>query len=77
MRSEQQLNLLRRITINPEQCGGSPCVRGMRIRVIDAVDLLSVSLSADQVLQELPDLDADDLRACLVYAADALGGGAR
>jgi uncharacterized protein (DUF433 family) len=70
--SEQQL--LRRITINPEQCGGRPCIRGMRIRVTDVLALLSVSLRSDQVLQELPDLDEDDLRACMVYAAQALGG---
>lgn len=42
--------------------------------MIDVLALLSDSLSSDQVLQELPDLDADDLRACLVYAADKLGG---
>jgi uncharacterized protein (DUF433 family) len=75
--SERQLNLLRRITINPEQCGGRPCIRGMRIRVTDVLALLSVSLRADQVLQELPDLDEDDLRACMVYAAQALEGGAQ
>lgn len=74
MQSERRLNLLRRITINPEQCGGRPCIRGMRIRVTDVLDLLSVSLIADQVLQELPDLDEDDLRACMVYAAQTLGG---
>lgn len=73
MTSEQQL--LRRITINPEQCGGRPCIRGMRIRVTDVLDLLSVALRADQVLQELPDLVEDDLRACLVYASQAPGGG--
>jgi uncharacterized protein (DUF433 family) len=72
--SEQRLNLLSRITVNPEQCGGRPCIRRMRIRVIDVLALLSDSLSADLVLQELPDLDADDLRACLVYAAEKLGG---
>jgi uncharacterized protein (DUF433 family) len=72
--SEQRLNLLSRITVNPEQCGGRPCIRRMRIRVIDVLALLSDSLSADLVLQELPDLDADDLHACLVYAAEKLGG---
>jgi len=72
--SEQRLNLLGRITVNSEQCGGRPCIRGMRIRVIDVLSLLSVSLSANQVLQELPDLDEDDLRACMLYAARALGG---
>ena len=46
----------------------------MRIRVIDVLELLAVSLNANQVLQELPDLDTDDLQACLVYAAESLGG---
>jgi uncharacterized protein (DUF433 family) len=72
--SEQRSDLLKRITVNPGQCGGRPCIRGMRIRVTDVLDPLSVSLKADQVLQELPDLDEDDLRACMVYAAHTLGG---
>jgi uncharacterized protein (DUF433 family) len=53
---------------------GRPCIRGMRIRATDVLAPLSVSLQAEQVLQELPDLEEDDLRACLVYAAQALGG---
>lgn len=60
---------LKRITINPAQCGGRPCVRGLRIRVTDVLELLAVGLSVPQVLEELPDLDAEDIRACLVYAA--------
>jgi len=74
MESERRLNLLKRITVNPEQCGGRPCLRGMRIRVTDVLALLSISLSMDKVLQELPDLDEDDLRACMVYATQKLGG---
>ena len=62
-------NLLNRITINPEQCGGRPCIRGMRIRVSDVVDLYAAGLSAEQILEELPDLEQDDLRACLKYAS--------
>jgi len=61
--------LLSRITINPLQCGGRPCIRGMRIRVIDILDLLAVGLTGAQVLEELPDLEADDVRAALAYAA--------
>ena len=64
--------LLKRITINPEQCGGRPCIRGMRIRVIDVLDLFAAGLSAEQILEELPDLEADDLRAALQYAARRL-----
>ncbi len=62
-----------RITINPQQCGGRPCIRGMRIRVSDALDLFAAGLSGDEVLAELPDLEADDLKAALVYAARWLG----
>ena len=58
-----------RITINPEQCGGRPCVRGMRIRVSDVLDLLASGLSLQQVLEELPDLEADDVAACLRFAS--------
>jgi uncharacterized protein (DUF433 family) len=57
-----------RITINPEQCGGRPCIRGMRIRVVDILDLLASGLSQKQVLEEFPDLDLDDIIAALKYA---------
>ena len=65
-------NLMERITINPEQCGGRPCIRGMRIRVIDVLDLLAVGLSREQVLEELPDLEPDDITAALQYASRRL-----
>ncbi len=65
-------NLLERITVNPKQCGGRPYIRGMRIRVSDVLDLLAVGLSAEQVLQEMPDLEMDDVRATLLYAARKL-----
>lgn len=63
------MDLSQRITIDPEQCGGRPCIRGMRIRVSDVLDLLANGLTPEQVLEELPDLDADDIRACLRYAS--------
>ena len=65
-------NGLERITINPEQCGGRPCIRGMRIRVIDVLDLFAAGLSSEQILEEMPDLEMDDLRAALQYAARRL-----
>lgn len=65
-------DLLKRITINPEQCGGRPCIRGMRIRVIDVLDLFAAGLNAEQILEELPDLEADDVKASLQYAARRL-----
>jgi uncharacterized protein (DUF433 family) len=61
--------LVERITINPEQCGGRPCIRGMRIRVVDILDLFAAGLNAEQILEELPDLELDDVRAALQYAA--------
>lgn len=57
------------ITTDPGQCGGRPCIRGMRIRVSDVLDLLAAGLSAQQVLDEMPDLTKDDIKACLIYAA--------
>jgi uncharacterized protein (DUF433 family) len=65
-------NLTERITINPEQCGGRPCIRGMRIRVIDVLDLFAAGLNAEQILEEMPDLEAEDLQAALQYAARRL-----
>ena len=63
------IELLNRITINPDQCGGRPCIRGMRIRVVDILDLYAAGLSAEQILEEMPDLERDDLKAALQYAA--------
>ena len=62
-------NLAKRITVDPEQCGGRPCVRGMRIRVIDVLDLLANGLTSEEVLTELPDLEAEDISACLKFAS--------
>jgi uncharacterized protein (DUF433 family) len=61
-------DLMDRITINPEQCGGRPCIRGMRIRVIDVLDLFAAGLTAEQILEEMPDLEKDDLQVALQYA---------
>ena len=61
--------LLSRITVNPEQCGGRPCIRGMRVCASDVLDLFAAGLTAEQILQELPYLEPEDLQACLQYAA--------
>ncbi|MFT4587056.1 MAG: hypothetical protein ACI9VS_001663 [Candidatus Binatia bacterium] len=58
-----------RITFNPEQCGGRPCIRGMRIRVKDVLDLLAANLTQAEILEDFPDLEAEDIAACLEYAA--------
>ena len=62
----------KKITLNPQQCGGRPCIRGMRIRVIDILDLLSTGLSFDEVIEELPDLEKEDILAALKYASKKL-----
>ncbi|HEY1686795.1 MAG TPA: DUF433 domain-containing protein [Tepidisphaeraceae bacterium] len=62
-------SLSNRITINLRQCGGRPCIRGMRIRVSDILDLLASGLSKDQVLEELPDLEVQDIQAALQFAS--------
>ena len=64
--------LAERITVDPEQCGGRPCIRGMRIRVIDVLDLLANGLTPEQVREELPDLEAEDIAACLRFARQRL-----
>lgn len=63
---------LDRITIDPEQCGGRPCIRGMRIRVTDVLDLLAAGLSAEQIVEELPDLELADIRAAAAFASHRL-----
>lgn len=63
---------LDRITVDPEKCGGRPCIRGMRIRVIDILDLLSAGLTRAEILIELPDLEEADIEAALKYASLAL-----
>jgi uncharacterized protein (DUF433 family) len=58
-----------RITVDPEQCGGRPCIRGMRIRVTDVLDLFASGLTAEQIVEEMPDLELEDLQACLRFAS--------
>jgi uncharacterized protein (DUF433 family) len=61
-----------RITVNPRQCGGRPCVRGMRIRVSDVLELLAAGMSPRQIVSEHPDLEIEDIRACLRFASSRL-----
>lgn len=63
------MSYLDRITFNPKQCGGRPCVRGMRIRVMDVLDLMAAGVAERDILADYPDLEAEDIRACLQYAA--------
>ena len=63
------MNHLDRITINPEQCGGRPCIRGIRIRVKDILDLLATGAKQEEILEDYPYLESDDIIAVLEYAA--------
>jgi uncharacterized protein (DUF433 family) len=60
---------IERITFDPEQCSGRPCIRGMRIRVKDVLDMLAGGASEAQILQDFSDLETEDIRACLQYAS--------
>ena len=64
--NQAQLN---RITFNPNQCGGRPCIRGMRIRVKDVLEMLAAGATQQEILADYPYLESDDVRACLEYAA--------
>lgn len=57
-----------RITFNPEQCGGRPCIRGLRIRVKDVLDLLAAGVGESDILADYPYLEPEDIRACLASA---------
>ncbi len=60
---------LTRITIRADQCGGRPCIRGLRIRVSDVLGMLAAGESAASILEHHPDLEAEDIAASLAYAA--------
>jgi uncharacterized protein (DUF433 family) len=64
------MNLTDRITIEPDKRGGKPCIRGMRISVYDVLDYLASGMSEQEILDDFPDLEADDIRASLAFAAE-------
>jgi uncharacterized protein (DUF433 family) len=64
--------LLDRITIDSDKCGGRPCVRGLRMRVIDVLEMLAAGETSASILSFHPDLEEDDIRACLAYAVREL-----
>lgn len=59
-----------RITIDPGKRGGKPCIRDLRIAVYDILEYLAAGMSEDDILADFPDLERDDIRACLAFAAD-------
>jgi uncharacterized protein (DUF433 family) len=63
------LTFEQRITFNPRQCGGQACIRGLRIRVSDILDMLAQGVGQDELLADFPDLEAADIQACLHFAA--------
>lgn len=60
---------LHRITSDPERCGGRPCVRDLRVRVRDVLDLLAAGASREEILRDMPLLESEDITAALEYAA--------
>ncbi len=63
------MNRLERITFNPRQCGGKPCIRGMRVRVQDVLELLAEGMTPQEITVQLPYVEVEDVRACLEFAA--------
>jgi uncharacterized protein (DUF433 family) len=61
-----------RITVNPDQMGGVPCLRGLRIPVATVVAMVADGMTTEEILTELPDLEADDITEALRFAADAV-----
>ena len=59
-----------RITVNPNQCGGRPCIRGMRIRVKDILEMLAAGATESEILADFPYLEREDIRAALAFAAE-------
>ena len=59
-----------RITMEPGKRGGRPCIRGLRITVYDVLDWLASGMSREQILRDYPDLEPEDITACLEFAAD-------
>ena len=62
------MTLLERITFDPDLCGGRPCIRGYRIRVQDVLELLADNMTPSEIVEQLPDLEIEDITACLEYA---------
>jgi len=63
------MGLLERITVESNQCGARPCIRGMRIRVTDILSMLSEGVTWEEILFDFPYLEVDDIKAALTYAA--------
>jgi uncharacterized protein (DUF433 family) len=73
MTTDQESKLLSRITSEAGKCGGQPCIRGMRIRVTDILEMLAHNVPAEEILRDFPDLEAEDIQASLLFAARRAG----
>jgi uncharacterized protein (DUF433 family) len=71
---KENMSLLTRITIDPEICHGKPCIRGMRWPVEVVIDLLGSGMSIEQITEDHPELEREDILACLNYAKLYLSG---
>jgi uncharacterized protein (DUF433 family) len=65
-----QSNYQKRITVESGKRGGKPCIRGMRITVYDVLEYLASGMSEEEILDDFPELEKEDIRACLAFAAD-------
>ncbi|AYA37850.1 DUF433 domain-containing protein [Hymenobacter oligotrophus] len=72
MTTSADASLLARITVDPNICHGQPTVRGLRYPVQNVLELLASGMTDAEILEDYPDLEADDLRACQAYAAELL-----
>ena len=70
----EEMNRLTRITIDPEICHGKPCLRGMRWPVEVIIDLLSSGMSIEQIIEDHPELEKEDILASLDYAKITISG---
>ena len=64
------MNLLDRITLEPDKRSGKPCIRGLRITVYDVLEYLASGMTEAEILADLPDLEREDIRAALAFAAE-------
>jgi len=67
---KQAMDYRKIITIEADKMGGKPCIRGLRITVYDVLDYLASGMTEAEILADFPDLTAEDIRACLAFAAD-------
>jgi uncharacterized protein (DUF433 family) len=67
---EGSMNYRKYITVEPGKRGGKPCIRGLRITVYDVLDQLAQGSKPEEIVEDFPELELDDIQACLAFAAD-------